>query len=370
MTSILHDEEKLHQLRLIRTENIGPITFCQLMARYGSAKKAIEDVKRLGRFAHAMPSYTAIKAEVTALETFGGVLLSKDDPSFPALLRHIPDVPPFISAVGNISLLKSSHILAIVGARNASMAGKKIAKEFAAHLGDAAWCTVSGLATGIDTSVHEASLKTGTIAVLAGGLQDVYPAENQGLYDKIRDNGVIITEAPFSTQAQSALFPKRNRIIAGMARAVVVVEAGEQSGSLRTAKFALDYNRDVCAIPGHPHDPRSIGSNHLIQKGACLVQKPEDVLHLLGMMSQLKFAEPSSPFDTFCEDEEKTTQTVSLGEEALNRVRQALTKTPILIDDLSTHLVLPIAMIQTCLTQLDLEGKLEYHPGGAVSYYE
>ena len=361
-SSPLSDEERLDWLRLIRADNVGPVTFCQLMARYGSAQNALTQIAQ-ARPEHRrivnVPSRKEAAAEIENLQHLGARLITKTDKEYPHALLQIPDTPPILTILGDISLLQSSQILAIVGARNASISGKTMAKDFATALGNRGWKIASGMACGIDAQSHEAAVRTGTIAVLAGGIDDVYPQENQKLYDNIRQNGVIISESPLGQKAQAHLFPRRNRLIAGLARGVLVIEAGAQSGSLRTAQFATDYNRDVFVVPGHPHDPRSKGSNLLIQQGHQLVQSPDDMIKSLEQTQVLEFSEPTYTFD-------HTPPSTDLKTQILHH----LSYTPVTWDALGTALAAPIAQIRACVVELEMDGRIHIAPGGRVSLQE
>lgn len=256
----LTDAERLDWIRLIRTENVGPITFHRLMEQYGSAAKALDMLPELARRGgRSKPLRVAPKAEaereVQANRRFGARLICACEPDYPEPLAAVDDAPPVISVAGHAHLLRRRAV-AIVGARNASLNGKKFAESLARDLGEAGLLVVSGLARGIDTAAHAGSIASGTAAVLAGGIDVVYPPENEGLYRDIMALGVVVAESPIGTQPQARHFPRRNRLISGLSLGVLVVEAALRSGSLITARMALEQGREVMAVPGSPLDPR------------------------------------------------------------------------------------------------------------------
>ncbi len=274
--------ERLARARLARTPRIGPVSFHEMLGHFGSAEAALEELPALARRAGldraaSAPSAAAILREAEALAKLGGRFVLIDDPDYPALLAQIADAPPLLSVLGDSALLSRAAI-AIVGARNASVNGRRLATTFAADLGRAGYVVVSGLARGIDTEAHRSSMPFGTVTVLAGGVDVVYPPENEPLYREIAARGAIVSEAPLGAVPQARHFPRRNRIVSGLAAGVLVVEAALQSGSLITARQAADQGRDVFAIPGSPLDPRARGTNRLIRDGAHLVEEPADVL--------------------------------------------------------------------------------------------
>ncbi|MAR56473.1 MAG: DNA-protecting protein DprA, partial [Rickettsiales bacterium] len=276
-------EEILDVLQLIRSEQVGSVTFFNLVSFYGSVPKAMEAIPELAkRGGRKKPLKLAerkkVEQEYQAVLKFGGTWLKYGDPHYPSLLTAASDAPPVIAVLGNPELLAHPRPVAIVGARNASGNGCSFANKMARELGEQGCCVISGLARGIDTAAHRGALATGTIAVIAGGLDHIYPPENESLYKQIAEQGAIIAEAPFGSSPQARHFPARNRIIAGMSSGTVVMEASRKSGSLITANMALDYGREVFAVPGSPMDPRSEGANSLIKQGAQLTQSAQDVL--------------------------------------------------------------------------------------------
>ncbi|HEX2885529.1 DNA-processing protein DprA [Vineibacter terrae] len=273
--------ERLARARLARTPRIGPVTFHEMLGHYGTAAAALDALPSLARragfaLAPVAPPPTALHREAEALAARGGRFIVHGDADYPTGLAQIADAPPLLSAIGDPGLLKRP-LLAVVGARNASTNGRRVAATLAHDLGAGGFAIVSGLARGIDTAAHQASLGTGTIAVLAGGIDVIYPPENADLYRALAAQGLVLSEAPLGAVPQARHFPRRNRIVSGLALGVLVVEAALQSGSLITARQAADQGRDVFAVPGSPLDPRCRGSNQLLRDGAHLVETAADV---------------------------------------------------------------------------------------------
>lgn len=271
-------------LRLIRSRRVGPATFHRLLAEHGSTAAALAALPDLAR-ASGVEDYTpcplaTAEAEIEAGRRAGARLLTWDDPDYPAALRDLPDAPPVLWLRGDITVLDRLAV-AVIGARNASSLGLRMARGMAAGLAQSGATVVAGLARGVDTVAHEASLHSGTIAVMAGGIDMIYPSENAALAESICDNGLLVTEQAPGVEPVARHFPARNRIISGLARAVVVIEAAHRSGSLITARCALDQGREVMAVPGHPMDARASGCNSLIRDGAALVRNSADVLAAL-----------------------------------------------------------------------------------------
>jgi DNA processing protein len=275
-TRELSSAERLAWLRLIRSENIGPVNFRRLLARFGTAEAAIAalpDLVRRGGRSRPIKLYPreAAESELSALETLGGRLIAVIEPDYPPALAALEDAPPVISALGDLGLLQRKSV-AVVGARNASANGRRLARDLAAGLGTAGFVVTSGMARGIDAAAHVGALETGTVAVVAGGLDVVYPPENEALYGEILARGLLVSEMPPATVPQAGHFPRRNRLISGMSLGVLVVEAARRSGSLITARYALEQGREVLAVPGSPLDPRARGCNDLLRQGAVLVE--------------------------------------------------------------------------------------------------
>ena len=279
------EEDRLSWLRLIRSRRVGPSSFARLMAAHGTAQAVLDALPAIARAA-GIDDYTPWPAddarrEIAAGRRAGARLLFLGDPDYPAALASIADAPPVLWLRGRPALL-SRPMVAVVGARNASSLGGRMARKLAEGLGWHGFCVVSGLARGIDSAAHGAALKSGTLAVMAGGIDVIYPAENAALAAAIADQGVLLSEQPVGMAPQARHFPSRNRIVSGLARAVLVIEAAEGSGSLITARNALDQGREVLAVPGHPLDGRAAGCNQLIRDGAALVRDVADIIELLG----------------------------------------------------------------------------------------
>ena len=285
-------------LRLARTENVGPVTFHNLLARFGSAAAALEELPRLasrgGSRTFILPDENHIAQEMGKLSALGGRLLLSCEADYPRGLKALEAPPPVLSVLGHPHLL-GKEMIAIVGARNASALARKFADILARELGFAGIVIVSGLARGIDAAAHEAALAVGTVAVVAGGVDMIYPPENDRLYAAIKNQGVILSEMRLGETPQARHFPRRNRIISGLSRGVVVVEAAEKSGSLITAQYALEQGREIFAVPGSPLDPRARGANRLIRDGATLTESAEDILAVLSPMLGTGFAEADHP---------------------------------------------------------------------------
>lgn len=366
----LSDEEKIAWLRLIRTENVGPITFYSLLQNFGTAQKAIENLpslsKKGGRLKDIkIPGKDFAIAEMEILHSLGGDILFSANDDYPISLSSIDDAPPVLSILGNKKLLNLPSI-GMVGARNASLNGRKFAEKMARDLGAGGQMVVSGLARGIDTSAHEGSLATGTIAVVAGGIDVIYPPENTGLYNRIKFDGCIVAESPLSMEPLARHFPKRNRIISGLSSGVVVVEATLKSGSLITARMAAEQGRDVYAVPGHPFDPRASGPNKLIQDGATLVQNADDILCALtnfsatrqGLHDEGDFLSPSPPaFEDLSEKD---------AEEIRDVILQNISTTPVTVDEMVRNCHLTIPAVQMVLLELELAGRIQRLPGNRI----
>jgi DNA processing protein len=361
------DAERLGRLRLARTENVGPVTFQQMMGRFGSAARALEalpDLARRGGRAAGLKSCTVTEAEreLEAGAALGARLLAAGEPDFPPLLAALDPPPPVIWALGHAALLSKPSV-AVVGARIASAGGQRFARQLALELGQAGYVVVSGLARGIDGAAHEAALQTGTAAVLAGGIDDIYPPEHDGLYRRIAAAGCLVSENAVGRRAKAQDFPRRNRIISGLSLGVVVVEAEMRSGSLITARLANEQGREVFAVPGSPLDPRAKGTNDLIRQGAQLCEGAEDVIRALQTLPTIR--EPQR--DLFDPPE---TDHAALDREA-DRLRAKalalLSPTPIPRDDLVRALSAPPAAVFAALVELALAGKAELLPGGLVA---
>ncbi len=349
-------------LRLIRSENVGPHTFWQLLARFGSADAALDALPELARRAGRKRPLKAgskreAEDEIEKIETFGAKLVLHGAPDYPALLAAIDAPPPVLTVLGD-SGIAGPRTVGIVGARNASAAGRKMAGLLARDLGHHGVTIASGLARGVDTAAHRDSVATGTVAVMAGGIDVIYPRENAGLHAEIAERGAVVTEMPFGAEPLARHFPRRNRLISGMSQAVVVVEAAKRSGSLITARFALEQGREVLAVPGSPLDARAQGTNGLIRDGATLVQSAEDVLEAI----ESQFAEPPPPLLP----PEKGAPPAP-GGDAYARVEELLGPSPIDQDDLVRMSGLTPAMVASVLMELELAGRAIRSPGGRVA---
>jgi len=362
----LTDRQRLAWLRLIRTPNVGPATFRDLINRFGSAETAIEQLPELMRAAGTaapprVPSLAQAEAEMEVARRHGASFVGISEPGYPPLFRRMDHPPPLIALRGKAAVMAQTFV-AIVGARNASLAGLKFARSLAAALGEEGIAIVSGLARGIDTAAHEGSLDTGTVAALAGGLDRPYPPENEKLCDAIAERGAVISEMPFGWAPRAQDFPRRNRLVAGMALGLVVVEAATRSGSLISARPAGEMGRLVFAVPGSPLDPRAAGTNGLLKDGATLVTEARDVLDAIGPLIGRQPPQQVSAGDT-----PDFASAPAPDDSDRSRVIEALSATPIAIDELIRHTGLHPAQIFMILLELDLAGRLERHSGGMVS---
>ena len=365
---ILSQAERLAWLRLIRTENVGPITFRQLLRRFGSAEAALDalpDLVRRGgrtRPIRICPAATA-RAEMDAVEALEARLLTLFEPDYPPALAALDDAPPIINCFGLPHLLQRNAV-AVVGARNASANGRRLARQIAAELGGGGLLVVSGMARGIDAAAHEGALDSGTVAVVAGGVDVIYPEENGALYGEIKARGVVLSEMPVGTVPQARHFPRRNRLISGMALGTLVVEAAPRSGSLITARFALDQGREVFAVPGSPLDPRARGCNDLIRQGAVLVESAADVVQALAPALKGRAAEPAAAEFRAAEPVVTNDSAVAEGREM---VEELLGPTPAAVDEVIRQCQVSAAIVHLVLLELELAGRLERHPGNRVS---
>jgi len=364
----LSEGERRAWLRLARTPNVGPVTFAQLIARFGSATASLAELPRLSKRGGGEPlkppSDDDAREEIDKLHKMGGRLIASVEPEFPPGLAALDPPPPLISVLGHVALF-SREMIGIVGARNASALGRKFAGTLAAELGAAGFVVVSGLARGIDTAAHEGSLASGTCAVIAGGIDVIYPPENAGLYERIKAEGAIVSEMPLGQTPQARHFPRRNRLISGLSRGVIVVEAAEGSGSLITANYALEQNREIFAVPGSPLDPRAKGANRLIREGAALIETAEDVIAVLRPILGREFREPDHKSSSALPDR-------SALEAEADRIRklieEALGPAPVDVDELIRLCKAPAAAVLTVLLELELAGHLARHSGNRVSW--
>ena len=364
----LTDEQKLSWLRLIRSENVGPATFRGLINHFGTAQAALNampDLSRRGGAARSIriASLAEAEEEMAATIRLGGKFIGLGEPLYPPWLRHGDAPPPLITVRGETRHLTSPAI-AIVGARNASVAGRKMAALLARGLGECGLVIVSGLARGIDSAAHEAALSSGTIAVFAGGIDSVYPSENEGLFQRILEaGGCGLSEMRLGWEPRARDFPRRNRLIAGVAVATIVVEAAERSGSLITARLALEQNREVFAVPGSPLDPRAAGSNNLIKQGARMVTDVGDVVDAVRPMLAHPPDAPPSIFSAPVSGEPP----FEPAESDRSRVLEALGPTPVEVDEIIRFTGLPARVVHVILLELDLAGRIERQPGQRVA---
>ncbi|MEE8445020.1 MAG: DNA-processing protein DprA [Alphaproteobacteria bacterium] len=358
--------DRLDRLRLIRSENVGPVTFRELLRHFGSAAAALDALPSLaargGRRRIKVCAKSVATEEMECLERLGGRHVFLGEAEYPEALAALEEAPPALLVMGNIHLLQSRAV-AIVGARNASTNGRRIARDIAAGVAEAGLLVASGMARGIDAAAHGGALEGGTVAVLAGGPDNVYPKENQALYDDICERGVIITEMPPGLEPQARHFPRRNRIISGLALAVVVVEAALRSGSLITARLANEQGREVLAVPGSPLDPRCRGANGLIRAGATLVESAEDVLLAVRAMRGDFISEPDKAAFDGADAEPADDIPATLRA----RVIEALGPTPAPVDEIIRDLGIAPQKVLTVLLELELAGRLERHPGNMAA---
>jgi DNA processing protein len=365
----LTERQRIAWLRLIRSDNVGPATFRDLINHFGSAEAALSMLPELsarGGGTRSIRIATEAEAyrELEAAQRFGARFIGIGEPDYPQALRQIDGAPPLLAVKGDLSVLNRPAV-GIVGSRNASVSGAKFAAMIARDCGRAGYAVVSGLARGIDTAAHRASLDTGTIAAMAGGLDQPYPPENVGLLEEIwNGNGLAVSEMPFGWEPRARDFPRRNRLIAGISLGVAVVEAAVRSGSLITARMAGEFGRLVFAVPGSPLDPRCHGTNGLLKDGAMIVTSPEDVVEALAPLSQPDlFSLPSA------EEPKREGSRMSLPPDETDRtlVIDALGPTPTEVDDIIRHTGLSASAVYLVLLELDMAGRLHRHAGGLVS---
>jgi DNA processing protein len=350
------------RLRLIRTANVGPVSYVQLVARFGSAEAALEALPELagrgGGRAPQIASADAVRREMAAVARLGARYLFLDDPDYPPLLAELEGAPPALILRGETALTRRTTV-AMVGARNASAAACRFARQLALGLGEAGVTIVSGLARGVDTAAHIGSLASGTIGVIACGIDVVFPPENAELQERVAREGLLLAEQPPGTEPLARYFPVRNRIIAGLAHGTVVVEAAPRSGSLITARIAAEAGRDVMAVPGSPLDPRAQGCNLLIREGATLVQSVDDILEAVRPIDPRAVRAGSDAFVA------QSSHDASDGDR--RAVTALLGPVPVSVDELVRQSHLPLPLIQTVLLELELAGRLERHAGGKAS---
>ncbi|ESW64985.1 DNA-processing protein DprA [Mesorhizobium sp. RSR380A] len=363
----LSDRQRLSWLRLIRTQNVGPASFRELINRFGSAEAALEMLPELmisggAKRIMRIPSVEEAEAELDAASENGARFVGIGEADYPPMLKNMDNPPPLIAVKGEAAVFRLPAV-AIVGARNASLAGIKMARMLAADLGRDGYVIVSGLARGIDTAAHQGSLSTGTVGVLAGGLDVPYPPENIGLCEDIAERGgAVISEMPFGWQPRAQDFPRRNRLVAGAALGLVVIEAAQRSGSLISARLAGEMGRLVFAVPGSPLDLRCAGSNGLLKDGATLVTEAADVSGAIAPLAGTRTRSIAPP-----EKAPDFSATPPPGEDERSGVLEALGPTPVGVDEIIRHTGLNAAQVSMVLLELDLAGRIERHAGGNVS---
>lgn len=364
----LTDRQRLNWLRLIRTENVGPVSFRALINRCGSAEAALDMLPEIALRGGAarparIPTLAEAEAEMERADRHDARFAAIGEPEYPQMLRTMDAPPPLLAVKGNTAMFALPAV-AIVGARNASIAGKQMASMVAGEIGREGYAIISGLARGIDATAHLASLDTGTIAVLAGGLDRPYPPENIGLCEEIAARGALISEMPFGWEPRAKDFPRRNRLVAALCLGLVVVEAAKRSGSLISARLANEMGRLVFAVPGSPLDPRAEGSNQLLKDGALMVTEAADVLDALAPLTASARPVPVAPL---AEHSDSDAALSFPADSERERLIEALGPTPTQVDDVIRHTGLHPAQVFSILLELDLAGRLERHVGGSVS---
>ena len=356
-------EDQIARLRLIRSDNIGPVTYFQLLARFGSAAAAIAASPDLAARGGGRPPKLAGRdlalREIEHVARIGGCHLFLGEPLYPPLLAEVESAPPVLVAMGDLGLLERPAV-AMVGARNASAAACRFARQLARSIGESGAAVISGLARGVDTAVHDGALETGTIAVVAGGIDVFYPPENEERQKVLSERGLVLAEMPPGTEPRARHFPYRNRIIAGISLGTVVVEAAPRSGSLITARLAAEAGREVMAVPGSPLDARAQGCNQLIRDGATLVQSAADVMEAVRPFEGRVESAPT-PFQGKPHDD------AELDESAAREVEQLLGPSPVPVDEVIRLSGIASGAVQMVLLELDLAGRLDRHAGGKVS---
>ncbi|MDD3181493.1 MAG: DNA-processing protein DprA [Alphaproteobacteria bacterium] len=364
-TSLI-ESERLNWIRLSRTEQVGPITFRQLLRRYGSASEALihlGDLSRRGGRAKPLiaASLASVEKELKACDKLGARLILSCEPDYPEALAAIEDAPPVLAVLGTANLLHKKQI-GIVGARNASLNGRKMSERLAHDLGKLGFVITSGLARGIDTAAHTQAIPTGTVAVLAGGVDVIYPEENRSLYQKIIETGCIVSDQYIGCEPRANLFPRRNRLISGLSLGVIVVEAARRSGSLITARMALEQGREVFAVPGSPLDPRANGTNDLIRQGAILTESTADILEHIHKPKQLFAEAPPIPYN-----EPPMQVDEAFLEQSREKIIENLSTSPVSVDELVRQCQLSLPLVLTVLLELELAGRLDRQPGHKVA---
>jgi DNA processing protein len=366
----ISDRERRDRLRLIRSTTVGPITWRELMVHFGTASDAREALPELagrtGKRKIRIPEIASIDAELDQLEKLDARVITLGEPLYPAALAQIDDAPPVLTVRGDPSALGKVGV-GIVGARAASANGRRLAETLARDLASSGDTSInSGLARGIDTAAHNGALAASgtTIAVMAGGVDIVYPAENEALYDQIRETGAVVSEMPPGLKPQARHFPRRNRIVSGLSLAVVIVEAAQRSGSLITARMAGEQGREVLAVPGSPLDPRAYGANRLIREGATLIRDVDDILEVVHPM--LKRPAPHGEHGNTPDTEPRLVLDIDTAG-AQSAVIECLSPEPVAVDEIVRRCQLTAPVVRTILLELELAGHLERLPGNRVA---
>ena len=342
---------------------MGPVTFFQLLSRFGNARDALAALPYLSLRAGGkrLSPPDDIDRELEQVHNYGAKIICACEAAFPGALKQLSPPPPLLTMLGNPNHFQE-RCVAIVGARQASAVGRKLARDIAADLSGAGFKIVSGLARGIDGEAHATSLDGGTIAVLGGGIDHIYPPQHERLYAEIASKGVLVSESPFGHRATARDFPRRNRIITGLAEGVIIIEAAERSGSLISARTALEQNREVMAVPGSPLDPRSAGSNRLLRQGATLIRNAEDVMEALSISPTRALEAPSTPiFHTYHDSADEVPKS------QIQAVHAALSPTPILLDELARTAGISLPRCAVILVELELAGIAVTFPGGLAA---
>lgn len=373
----LEHNEIINRIRLYRSQNVGPIMYRNLLLKYGTAHDAIQALPELAsRGGRKTPldivTRESIEREWENHQKIGAKLIVEGDGIYPRLLSDLDEAPPVFSILGNPDLMQR-HAVGVVGARNCSLNGKKIAYSLSKGLADAGFVVVSGLARGIDGQAHQASLEQGTIAIIAGGVDKIYPTEHTDLYHKIREQGLIIAESPLGVEPQSNLFPRRNRLISALSQGVVVIEAAMQSGSLITARYAIEQNKEVFVVPGSPLDPRYRGSNQLIRKGAHLTTSATDVIDVLQEPYRAVMKEAARDLLDSAQgslyvvpSDSQESSEIDMGK-LTSDLLESLSPTPISVDEVVENLPYAYSDIMTVMLELELAGRMTRHPGSRIS---
>lgn len=360
--------QKCDWLRLTRTTTVGPVAFRDLLLRYRTAGAALDALPELAarsgrRSKMVIPPLEDVERELLAFEDMNVRLLASCEADYPHYLRAVDPCPPTISVLGNIDLLHKPCV-AIIGSRNASAIGLRFARQIASELGAEGFTIVSGLARGIDASAHHGALETGTVGVLGGGVDHIYPRQNTELYHEMVQGGALVSESPLGYRATARDFPRRNRIISGLCQGVVVIEAAERSGTLITARYALEQNREVMAAPGSPLDPRTKGCNRLIRQGAALIEGSEDIINILSSLRTPDFKEERDTYQAQQINWEEIAPDIKA---ARNTLVSLLSATPTVRDEIIRQSGLPYPVAAACLLEMELGGEILVEVDGRIS---